>query len=150
MRTTGELGCALSHISLYRKIVEQNIPVALILEDDVVLQAEVAQVLSGIAQHISGSELILLNRAKQYLDRPLYQCDKHTVYPVAEADLTCSYVITRDAAEAMLNFLYPVWLVADRWSLIRQYGLAKVHCLIPPVSSLNELAEKSTISGREQ
>ncbi|WP_437613307.1 glycosyltransferase family 25 protein [Erwinia sp. V71] len=150
VRTAGELGCAMSHISLYRSIVEQNIPIALILEDDVVLSSDIAKVLADIEQQISGREIVLLNQAKQYLNRPIHQFDRHTVYPVAEADLTCSYVITRDAAETLLSFLYPVWLVADRWPLIRQYGLAKVHCLIPPASSLNALAEKSTISGRDE
>ncbi|UDQ80197.1 glycosyltransferase family 25 protein [Erwinia rhapontici] len=150
VRTPGELGCALSHIELYRKIVTDNIPVALILEDDVVLNEDISSVLSSIEKNITGREIILLNRAKQYLNREIYRFEKNAVYPVAEADLTCSYVITQDAAEALLTFLYPVWLVADRWSLIRQYGVAKVNCLIPEASFLNELAETSTISHRNQ
>ena len=33
----GEIGCALSHLKIYKKIVEDRIPIALILEDDVCL-----------------------------------------------------------------------------------------------------------------
>ena len=34
--TKGEIGCALSHLAIYKKIVNECIPMALILEDDAV------------------------------------------------------------------------------------------------------------------
>jgi len=34
IRTYGQLGCTLSHVNLYKKIVDENIEMALILEDD--------------------------------------------------------------------------------------------------------------------
>lgn len=37
--TPSELGCTLSHLSIYKKIIESNIKYALILEDDVIINA---------------------------------------------------------------------------------------------------------------
>lgn len=33
----GEIGCGLSHIKIYQKMVEENIPCACILEDDIII-----------------------------------------------------------------------------------------------------------------
>jgi glycosyl transferase, family 25 len=38
--TSGEIGCALSHLAIYKKIVDQNLENALILEDDLVLKSK--------------------------------------------------------------------------------------------------------------
>lgn len=43
--TLPEIGCALSHINIYKKIVSENIPYALILEDDAFLNPELPKVL---------------------------------------------------------------------------------------------------------
>lgn len=147
--TPGELGCALSHIAIYRKIVEQNIPYALIFEDDVVINKELPDILEKVSQSIGKKEIILLNQAKQYLSKVVHAMPGYTIHPMAEADLTCSYIITRDAAAAMLKFLYPVWLAADRWSLIREFNIAEINCLIPPACTLSDLAQTTTIPGRE-
>jgi GR25 family glycosyltransferase involved in LPS biosynthesis len=42
--TTGEKGCAFSHRSIYEKMTKENIPLAVILEDDVVLPADFSEI----------------------------------------------------------------------------------------------------------
>jgi len=147
--TPGELGCALSHISIYRNIIENNIPYALILEDDIIINKDLPLILDEVSQSINKKEIILLNQAKQYLNKVVRTIPGYSIHPMAEADLTCSYIITRDAAVAMLDFLYPVWLLADRWPLLREFNVAEINCLIPPVCSLSELAQTTTIPGRQ-
>lgn len=39
----GEVGCALSHLALYRRMTERNIPSALIFEDDAIVGSSLAQ-----------------------------------------------------------------------------------------------------------
>lgn len=46
--SAGELGCALSHMSIYHKMVEENIELALILEDDCLLSPDFGKVLPEI------------------------------------------------------------------------------------------------------
>ncbi|PKH23586.1 hypothetical protein CIG19_09140 [Enterobacterales bacterium CwR94] len=149
VRTPGEFGCALSHISIYKKMVDEKISVALILEDDVSLNENARDVLDMIENKISSDEIILLNSAKQYLNRPIHKMNGYTTYPIIEADLTCSYVITLAAAESMLKFLYPVWLAADRWPFFRENNVAKISFINPPLSNLNELSSETTINGRD-
>ncbi len=147
--TKGEIGCALSHINVYRKIVTDNIPVALILEDDVIIPDDIGLIVEDIEKTISDNEVILLNKPKQYLNKEIRPLNKYKVFPIAEADLTCSYVITNKAARRMIAFLYPVWLVADRWPLIREYKITSVNCLIPAVIQLNEESSITTITERK-
>ena len=52
LQPIGVLGCALSHISLWRKIVDENIPFAIILEDDVELVPNFREVLEKNIQHV--------------------------------------------------------------------------------------------------
>jgi GR25 family glycosyltransferase involved in LPS biosynthesis len=42
--TYGQLGCSLSHVNLYKKIVEENIDMALILEDDCVFNENIDKI----------------------------------------------------------------------------------------------------------
>src|SRR5690348_4758531 len=63
--TGAEIGCALSHVHAYRRILDQNLPAALILEDDVVLPPDTPVVLREIEKVINPRkpDLILLSDA---------------------------------------------------------------------------------------
>jgi glycosyl transferase family 25 len=56
--STGEFGCSRSHQKIWRLMVEQNIPAALILEDDVLLADEVPALLADPALLAGGVEAI--------------------------------------------------------------------------------------------
>lgn len=56
--STGELGCSRSHQSIWRLLVEQDIPAALILEDDVLLANEVPALLADPGLLDGGVEAI--------------------------------------------------------------------------------------------
>ena len=44
----GELGCALSHVNIYRRMVAEGLEMACVLEDDVTLAPEFAMVLNEV------------------------------------------------------------------------------------------------------
>lgn len=46
----GEIGCALSHVSIYKMIVEKKLPYALVLEDDVELPMNFKEVIEKMVQ----------------------------------------------------------------------------------------------------
>ena len=56
-----ELGCYLSHYRIYQKIVAENIPRALILEDDVEIADDLPAILEALAEAPVGWELIRLS-----------------------------------------------------------------------------------------
>ena len=53
----GSAGCALSHLSIYRKIIEDGLDVALILENDVVLPADLDKLSEEVGEHLTGAEV---------------------------------------------------------------------------------------------
>ena len=46
--TKGEIGCALSHLKIYQKTVDEDIPYALILEDDTLFDTEFPKYLNDL------------------------------------------------------------------------------------------------------
>ncbi|WP_239326534.1 glycosyltransferase family 25 protein [Snodgrassella gandavensis] len=65
----GEIGCALSHQAVWQRIVAENIPYALILEDDVQLKPELVSLLADKRNYESFDFLNLT------LKRPFYDID---------------------------------------------------------------------------
>lgn len=41
------------------------------------------------------------------------------------------YFITYAAAKALLSYLLPIWVVADRWEYISEYNIAHVSAILP-------------------
>lgn len=114
----GEVGCALSHIKIYKKIKMENIPLALILEDDALVSSVTVEALDEIENlNISKPTITLLTDGPTYIEKPLHQSqsNKHQLYKVLEATCSHGYVINNGAARKLANFLYPVWMVADKW-----------------------------------
>ena len=52
----GEIGTSLSHVNIYRQMVEQQIQYAVVLEDDVELAPDFCQVLSQLPDAVAWSE----------------------------------------------------------------------------------------------
>ena len=54
--TKGVIGCALSHISVYKRMVDENIPLALVLEDDAIITENLKPVLEALSQRDSNEQ----------------------------------------------------------------------------------------------
>lgn len=144
----GEIGCALSHIAIYRKMKDEKIAQALILEDDALLTAELPAVLSSPAMQLSPDNptLVLLSRVNRYVDKAMAAVTETAhLYPVYSATTAHAYVINLEAAIRLLNLLYPVWMAADKWCLFEEYGAMKLLAVHPAPVLLHELALQTTI-----
>jgi len=144
----GEIGCALSQIGVYRRIVAEGLPCALVLEDDMELSPAVPDVLEALAERFSPDEpaVVLLTQAYSFYPRtrePLREgVDIVRVY---EAALAGGYFITRRAAALLAEKLYPVWTVADDWWRFRD--IVSLHCLDPAlIRPDGKLSNVSTIA----
>ena len=145
--TTGEIGCALSHHSIYKKMVTERIDYALVLEDDVGLTSSLPEVLKWYESTRSKSaEVILLSETNKYIRNP---CDvinnHHKVVKVIDATFAHAYLLNLKAAEKLAEFLFPIWLEADRWTLLREYALINLKAVIPPVGVHAEISQISSI-----
>ncbi|MCG7562014.1 MULTISPECIES: glycosyltransferase family 25 protein [Pseudoalteromonas] len=67
--TPGEIGCYISHYRIYEKVVNENLPYALVLEDDLHIEDSLASLLALIPD-LKGWDMIKLsdNRANPFID----------------------------------------------------------------------------------
>lgn len=66
----GEIGCALSHQKIYQRMLDESTDVALILEDDVILNADINEIIKKIPIKVDVPTVILLSRSNKYLKKP--------------------------------------------------------------------------------
>lgn len=121
----GELGCLLSHRKCYKKIIDENISLALIFEDDVELQENFSPLLSASLNHVDQFDILRFIIKPKLLKKPHKK--------VADLDQThfvgkthgvpggaYAYMITYDGAQKMLkkmdrNYLPVDTLIGQSW-----------------------------------
>ena len=63
----GHAACAMSHLSVYRKILASGEDLALVLEDDVAVPTDLeGSLAAAVAKHLTGAEVALLNFDSPY------------------------------------------------------------------------------------
>lgn len=153
--TKGEIGCALSHLKIYKKIVEEEIPLALILEDDVCLAKGIdIKTLNHLLQRIEISDLF------DRFNSPVIFLQKHNsrlarkVTTILQFDFcstkymwgTFGYIVSFNAAKKLCQFIPPIRYEADCWEA-HQVGasLQLVACSPYVIDTYDDNREFSTI-----
>ena len=124
----GEIGCAMSHYSIYRQMTE---PVC-VLEDDVVLDDRFPEVLAYVEQHIDPArpQVILLSNHTRYLPNLPNLANLQT----STSDMyTEGYVLTPLAAKAILKANWPLQAPCDHWGRWARRGLIELYHAFPTV-----------------
>ena len=149
--SAGVLGCSLSHIAFYRKVVESDISHALVLEDDAWLNPNLPQLLDAIEKQFSADQTttILLSWTNAVTNPYRRLWAGYGLRPVRSAVCTHAYVVTHAAAKALLKALYPVHNVADCWDWLIKHGIAEIQAVIPPCIT-TDLAYDSDITPEMQ
>lgn len=112
----GTIGCYMSHISVYEKMVSKNQPLALILEDDARLSPKAVQLLNAGIDSPDFDYCFLdsddhNDRAAIYYDSSMGKQTNNgfTYYRLSDGPQTLhAYMITRDAASKRLEHAYPI------------------------------------------
>lgn len=123
-----EIGCAMSHAGLYEKIVRENIEVALVIEDDVELVNDFRERLPKVMAELPADwdvlQLYFTCSDIERVSEHLVGFPMKTGLPVGAP----GYVLTKAAAQKLLDHLYPIHYPADsfigrspRWGT-RVYG----------------------------
>ncbi len=138
----GTAGCVLSHLQIYQRILEDGEDRALVLEDDVILPADLSDLADEVAHYLTGAEVALLEYSC-YWPGPLKMSSQDSVdlsssrllaLPIDARQLanTGAYVITRQACERMIEHLLPIRVPADAWQFYYEQGLLdRVRCVLP-------------------
>ena len=161
--SAGELGCALSHLSIYHKMVEENIELALILEDDCLLSPDFGKVLpeilntqnkwdvlqiifdSGIRNFIINRKIKLsiegsfISRSGMGVLNPFFNRRRGSYR-------TGGYFITLKGAKTLLKLGMPIRLPSDYLLGLIAFNKLRLCTLnsIQPLAKLDE--SKSTIN----
>lgn len=113
----GEIGCLLSHRAIYRKIVAEKIPAALILEDDTILSSALPDVLAALQAAEGQWDMIrFLSREKNDRQaRRLRPLDgRHMLArPYGTPGGAYGYIVTRRAAERLNAKMDKNWIPVD-------------------------------------
>jgi glycosyl transferase, family 25 len=146
----GATGAALSHLSAYKKMIEDGLDKALVLEDDVTLPADLASLADAVADQLTGAEVALLSYGSGAGSCKLSRegsvelpSERLLALPI-EIRVVVSggaYIITREACERLIKFIMPVRVNADDWwYFYREGALDRVRCVVPmPVHKESKL-----------
>ncbi|MDR0587603.1 MAG: glycosyltransferase family 25 protein [Burkholderiales bacterium] len=136
-----EIGCALSHYAIYREMVRQNLPYALILEDDVRLADHTLAVLSGLSHALDRDKptVVLLNHVRRYKPRPsILLTSTHGLFNVYGREVGAyAYCLTQSAAQNLMRALYPVFRQCDEWGDFAAEGMIELKAVVPYCASHN-------------
>ena len=127
----GEIGCALSHYKIYKRMINEGMDFACILEDDNVYSDNFKEVVNNVTRVINPLEpqvILLSNRTKE----------KHTskdflIMPARRDSGTFSYVITKVAAKRILDANLPMHVPCDYWRRWVSRGLVFLFHAFPTV-----------------
>ncbi|QGP56123.1 Glycosyltransferase family 25 (LPS biosynthesis protein) [Piscirickettsia salmonis] len=143
-----EVACALSHINLYKKIVDEKISGAVILEDDIKVADNFKDIIqqTHLNTNATQSVVIQMNYHKYYLPllkKEIFQ--EYNAYPIkpiwSRAATTCGYYITYKAAKDLLSYYDKVWHVIDHWNHLVDRKIIQLSCIVPCCVSQKEEIE---------
>ncbi|MCU0389812.1 MAG: glycosyltransferase family 25 protein [Thermoflexibacter sp.] len=138
--TKGAIGCALSHWKVYNQIVAENIPIALILEDDMQLPPHLPFVLQEIEKQIKDNEVILLYFQSfteihfSALHKTALTHHHELCYPmdISRLGAAGAYIITQKVAQKLVKALFPITAAADTWHFFHhKKAFDTIRCVIP-------------------
>jgi len=138
----GEIGCALSHQLVYRKMIDENISAACIVEDDITLSPKFGEVAGEVGGFLSSAgdspTVVLLSKSFQAAEHP--SSGTCQIYQVARENSTCGYALNVAAAKRLLEINFPLKSTIDDWPRWRKRGGISLYGTLPRVCLHEEYA----------
>jgi glycosyl transferase family 25 len=139
--TKGEIGCALSHLKIYRDFLATDAPYWFVFEDDIQLTKEFVRDLPRICAFMDarrGPCALLLKKIHGHA-RVVHEVHQgyHILHSLA-GSTAYAYVINRRAAENVLQAQTPVKFEIDAWAIYQNLGYLKLYSTCPAYVTMNE------------
>ena len=126
-----EIGCALSHYGIYKRMSSDN--VVCILEDDIKIDDAFAERLQEVESFIDKTkpQVVMLSS---------HNCKREGRGIIRSKTAVCTdaYVITQLAAKALLGANLPMQVPCDHWWRWERMGLIELYHALPTVASQNQ------------
>lgn len=140
----GVIACSLSHVKIFRLIVERNIDKCLVIEDDAALPRNIKKLLAIAEREIQSDEIISFSYFNHHQAKEFTSLSQHRrmrvgegselVSPVDLHDIasTMAYMITREVARKMIEVVLPVSVQTDYWGVYyEKQAFSSFRCLYP-------------------
>jgi len=133
--TDTEFGCALSHLKAYRHIVVNDIPYAMILEDDAIPHPKLVEYLKG--RYFEGSDLISLYYSRTFIrlrsaKRLFDGFNSYPCEPGIYIQGAVGYIVSFGAARFLLENALPIRSVSDWPSCTEEFKSRNSWSLVYP------------------
>ena len=137
----GEIGTAISHKNIYKKMIDENIEQALILEDDVTFLDGFIDVYKKIEKINVGNKIILLGTIVKKKIKKIWKkmlTPEHSMYLVLNNYAGAyGYIIGLEAAKRIYYHNKKVFIEADKWKYYRR--LSQIWLVSPSVVTVDEI-----------
>lgn len=150
--TAAEVGCALSHYSIYRRMVDENIPWAFIFEDDVVVTEDFNNVLRNVEGCLlKDKPQVVIFSNHGHIDFsgsvPVQEfADGGALYKTPSGTCTEAYCLTLAAAKVLLRQNLPLITPCDHWGRWVKHGGIELYHVLPTTCSQNQAKFGSSTS----
>lgn len=136
----GQMGCTLSHLFLYKKMIDENIPVAVIFEDDAQFSDDFPKALVAVEKFmdLNKSQVILFSDHSDNVNQRLEDCSGEVkVIPIPGDICSEGYLITLPAAKEIYRVNFPMVVMVDAWTRYRKRGHIELFRTEPPLVKQN-------------
>lgn len=145
----GEIGCALSHVSIYQAVLDRDLSVALVLEDDARLNSDFSRLIKPLTESIvkeTRPTIYLLTHLMRYKRKLLQEVGgSHGLHQMVDACCAHGYLINRAAAAVMADMFSPICYPIDAWTRIAETGRIRILGLNPYIIGHSELSKESNL-----
>ena len=125
----GQIGCALSHLSICRKMIDEGTSAALVLEDDCIISQSFPRQLAEVEKFLDPArpQVFLFNGFGADID----ENTSHGIRRSKSGWCADCYVCTLSAAKLLVAKNYPVAVVCDNWKRFRRWFGLELYHVVP-------------------
>ena len=138
----GEIGCALSHQTIYDCMISREIDCACILEDDIRLTGQFAEMLVASERLLSSSTPANVIILSPYKGKRKPESAMPSLLPVKWAVSAGGYVLDKEAARRLLAVNVPLHTTIDNWGRLARLAKIKLFAANPTVCLQDDYAWK--------
>lgn len=141
-----EIGCFLSHLSIYRKMIDDKIEHALILEDDIEINPELGNIINSIMKLSGPWQIILLghhSQSSRNIPTPESRWGKISLQgrftlcrPCDLAQGAYGYLINLSGAKQLIKLIDKIDKPIDLYTGSDQY--TNLYIVNPPIININQ------------
>lgn len=140
--TPPAIGCSLSHYSAYKSLLASDAEWGVVMEDDVEFSKDIVDVLNSAVDVVNKTDIFLLyfhGDEKSFCSPAKINVNsKYSFYPASTlwgGYSTGGYLIHRDVARRLHEYVFPVHISADSYGVFHQDGaIDGLWALLPPIS----------------